>query len=168
MVNRFEEDVLVSEPRIKHILSYKKELETLGKFKLKINEKENSVKIESEDAVSTWIGKDVITAINRGFNVKDAEKLFNHEFGYIQLHLRDFGGKNKKQQTRLKSRVIGRNGTCKRKIQDITNTKISVSGKTIGIIGEFEDAELARKTIEMLLSGARHSTAYHFLNGQVK
>lgn len=168
MVNLFEEDILVPRNRIKQIYSYKKELETLGKFKLKIEEKDNSIKIESNDAVTTWIAKEVITAISRGFDIKDAEKLFNPEVGYIQLHLRDFGGKNKKQQIRLKSRIIGRNGMCKRKIQDLTNTKISISGKTIGIIGEFEDAELARKTIELLLSGARHSTAYHFLENQLK
>jgi len=168
MEEKFEEDILIPETRIKEILSRKKELEKLGNMKLKINEKENLVQIKSNEATDSWIGKEVISAIARGFSVEDAEKLFNPEIGYIQLHLRDFGGKNKKQQTRLKSRVIGRHGMCKKKIQDLTGTKISVHGKTIGIIGEYEDAELARKTIEMLLSGARHSTAYLFLNDQLK
>lgn len=168
MEGKFEEEILVPERKIKKISALKKEIEESGNITLEIDGKENLVRVKSNNATSCWTGKEVISAVARGFSVKDAEKLFNPEIGYIQLHLRDFGVKNKKQQTRLKSRVIGRHGMCKKKIQNLTNTKISIYGKTIGIIGEYEDAELARKTIEMLLSGARHSTAYLFLNDQLK
>lgn len=168
MVSKIREELMIPERRIEHVLKHKKELESIGNVSIDINKSKNLVIISSEEAVKTWQGKKVLLAISRGFNFKDAEKLFNPEIRYTQLHLRDFGGNNKKQQKRLKSRIIGRKGTCKHKIQKLTHTRISIFGKTISIIGHNDDVELARQTIEMLLSGAKHATAYHFLQENLK
>lgn len=167
-MNYFEEELLIPETRIKHLSRIKKRLSEEGKVNILIDFKENTVKISAEDAIFLWTSKGVIKAIGRGFDFKEAKKLFNNEFEYIQINLRDFGGKTKNQQKRLKSRVIGRKGTAKRKIASLTNTEISVFGKTISIIGEPENIEVARKAIEKLLSGARHSTVYHFIMDQLK
>ena len=168
MKGEFEEDILIPEKRIKQLLKYKEELEKLGKVKLEIDRENNLVKIISDEAVNSWVCEKVIKAIARGFILKDAEKLFNAETTYIQLDLKNFGAKSKKQQLRLKGRVIGKEGTSKNKIQELTKTKISVYGKTVGIIGEQENVELAKKAIEMLLSGSKHSTAYRFIQDNLK
>ena len=165
---KFEEEVIVSEKRAIHIRNHKSELEKLGKVDIKINKDKNLITVVSTNVEKAWLAKQVIIAISRGFNFKIAEKLFNPEVGYVQLNLRDYGGKNKKQLTRLKSRVIGRNGSTKHKIQQKTGTNISISGRTISLIGEPMRIELARKTIEKLLSGAKHSSAYWFLKEQLK
>lgn len=167
-MNIIEEEILIPENRFNHILKSKRKIEELGKVELSINKSEHLVKVISEDAVKAWIGKLVVRAIARGFDLKEARKLFNTEFEYIQIDLRDFHGKNKNQQKRLKSRIIGRKGTAKRKISSLTNTDISIFGKTISVIGEPENIEVARKAIEMLLSGARHATVYQFIMGQLK
>ena len=168
MKGKFEEDILIPEKRIKQLLKYKSRLEELGNIKLEVDKLNNLVKIKSDEAVNSWICEKVIKAIARGFILKDAEKLFNTETTYTQLDLKNFGAKNKKQQLRLKGRVIGTEGTSKKKIQDLTKTKISIYGKTIGIIGEQENVELAKKAIEMLLSGSKHSTAYRFIYDNLK
>ena len=48
-------------------------------------------------------------------------------------------------------------------IEDLTETYVSVYGKTIGIIGFSENVAIARKAVESLLSGSPHSTVYKWL-----
>ena len=45
----------------------------------------------------------------------------------------------------------------------IQKQNISVFGKTISIIGEFENLAVARKAIELLLSGSPHANVYKWL-----
>jgi len=48
-------------------------------------------------------------------------------------------------------------------IGQITETEISVYGKTISIIGKISDVALARKAVIDLLAGARHGPIYNTL-----
>jgi len=48
-------------------------------------------------------------------------------------------------------------------IEDITGVKISVYGKSIGIIGYPHQAIAAHDAIEMLINGSPHSAVYSFL-----
>jgi ribosomal RNA assembly protein len=64
---------------------------------------------------------------------------------------------------RLKGRVIGESGKSRKTIEDLSDTQISVYGKTIGIIGEAENTNMAKKAIDMLLTGAPHSTVFRIL-----
>jgi ribosomal RNA assembly protein len=48
-------------------------------------------------------------------------------------------------------------------IEEKTGTKICVHGKTISIIGKWENLQVARKAIEMLLEGKMHSSVQRFL-----
>jgi ribosomal RNA assembly protein len=46
----------------------------------------------------------------------------------------------------------------------MTGTSISVHGKTISIIGAFEQVKTARTAVEMLVNGVSHETVYSFLD----
>ncbi|MCD6404171.1 MAG: RNA-processing protein, partial [Nanoarchaeota archaeon] len=59
--------------------------------------------------------------------------------------------------------VIGRDGKAKEKIEELTDTNICVSGKTVSIIGRYDDAMIAREAVERLLGGAMHATVFRFL-----
>jgi ribosomal RNA assembly protein len=50
----------------------------------------------------------------------------------------------------------------------MTETHISVYGKTIGIIGDTEGASIARQAIESLLKGSQHSNVFNWLEKQRK
>jgi len=67
---------------------------------------------------------------------------------------------------RLKGRVIGADGKTRRIIEDMTETYVTVYGKTIGIIGETSNVSLARRAIESLLRGSPHSSVYKWLENQ--
>jgi ribosomal RNA assembly protein len=66
----------------------------------------------------------------------------------------------------LKGRVIGTNGKTKKLIENFTETKLAIYGKTICIIGRWDRVVIAKKSIEMLLSGRLHTTVYRFLEKQ--
>ncbi len=167
----FEEEILIPKARIAILVgkagSVRKQIAKKGNVKLFVD-KEGTVKIIAKDAFELMIAKNVVEAIGRGFNPEVAQKLFKEDNSYELLSLQDFGAKNKKSVQRLKGLVIGKQGTAKHIIQKYTGTDISVYGKTIGIIGPVEGVQLARQAFEMILTGAKHATAYRFLERQTK
>ena len=166
----FEEELLIPKERVAVLIGpkgkTKKQIEKTGNIKLQINAKEGLVKIRAKTAPELWLGSQVIEAIARGFNPEIAQKIFKEENSFELINLRDYGGKSKKSLERLRGRLIGTKGKTKRIIHRYTDADISVYGKTVGIIGPVEGVQIARRAIEMLLSGARHGTVYHFLETQ--
>jgi len=161
-----KEFVRIPEERIKILRRNKKfleELERLADCKIRINEE---VEIECEDALKALRVKDVIKAFGRGFEFEDCLKLLDEEYCLEIINVKDFSGKSRNRMKELKGRVIGSEGKAKKMIEKYTNTKISIYGKTISIIGKWNEVFNAKKAIEMLLSGSMHSSVYRFLEKQ--
>jgi ribosomal RNA assembly protein len=136
--------------------SVKKELEKLTKTKIDVNE---DIAIEGEP-LNVIKAKDILKAIGRGFSPENAFKLLDDQY---QLVVMSLGNETEKTIRRLLSRAIGRRGLCKRRIEEMTGTDISIYGKTISIIGNWRGVEKAEKAIEMVLGGKPHSYVYRFL-----
>ncbi len=134
-----------------------------GLVKTEIGKKTNTVisiddgiEIEGE-ALNVLKAKEIIKAIGRGFSPEKAFKLLDDEFRLIIISL---GQETDKSMRRMFSRIIGRNGRCKRKVEMRTNTDISIYGKTVSIIGDWRDVEKASEVIDLLLRGKPHSYVY--------
>jgi ribosomal RNA assembly protein len=56
------------------------------------------------------------------------------------------------------------NGKTRQIIEELTETNVAVFGDTVSIIGEIEEAQVAREAIQMLVKGSMHSTVYRFLH----
>jgi ribosomal RNA assembly protein len=141
----------------------KKQIEESTNTKLEINSQEGNVIISADDGLKLYDAKEVIRAIARGFNPETAFLLLKTDYILEVIDMRDFAGKSKPTLIRLKGRIIGREGKSKREIETLTDTQISIYGKTIAIIGRVEDVPNARKAIENLLRGATHSSVFKFL-----
>ena len=141
----------------------KNEIEAATKTKLQIDSKEGDVAVSGEDALGLFTAREVVEAIGRGFNPDFAKLLLKQDYILEILNAQDFAGKSKSSVDRLKGRVIGKEGKARTTIEDLTETNISVYGKTIAIIGLPENASLARKAIELLLQGSMHSSVYRML-----
>ena len=59
-------------------------------------------------------------------------------------------------------------GNKRNKKKEKKETHISGYGKTIGIKGQTENANLARQSIENLLKGGQHRNIYHWLEKKRK
>ncbi|MBS3145246.1 RNA-processing protein [Candidatus Woesearchaeota archaeon] len=141
----------------------KRRIEKLTKTKLKIDSKEGDVIISGEDSLNCYIMQQIVRAIARGFNPEAAQLLLDEENCLEIIEMGNYIGKSKRKQKRLKGRVIGEEGKAKKMIGQITETEISVYGKTISIIGKISDVALARKAVIDLLAGARHGPIYNTL-----
>jgi ribosomal RNA assembly protein len=145
----------------------KSQFEKKSKVKLKIDS-EGGVAINSpdEDGLAEWKAVDAITAIGRGFNPRYAMNLLKEDYVLSVINLYDIFKQNDSDVKRIKSRIIGEGGKAWNTLELLTNTKLTVYGRTVAIIGVEEDVELAEKAIQMIINGSAHPTVYRFLERQ--
>lgn len=137
----------------------KKELEGFTNTKIDVDSKEGVVTISGKDAVKLYQVREMVLAIGRGFNPETAKLLLKQDYSVEIMSLSDFAGK-KNQLERVRGRVIGKKGKSREIIEQLTETRISVYGKTVSIIGMVENVVAARNAVDLLLDGATHSTVY--------
>lgn len=142
----------------------KKKIESLAKVKIKVSP-EGRVEIKGNDSLLAYLGQKVVEAIGYGSDVQTACQLFDEGFA---LEVVELGFLNKKSLRRVKGIIIGTNGKTKKKIEELTGTKIFITDKTITIIGETEKAFLAKQAVEMFLNGAKHGSVYYFIEKKRK
>ncbi|WP_456471697.1 KH domain-containing protein [Methanocaldococcus sp.] len=142
----------------------KKKIENELKVKLEIDS-DGTVTIYSkneEDPLALWKAKDIVKAIARGFNPEIALKLISDDYVLEIIDIEDYA-KSENALRRLKGRVIGKEGKSRRYIESLTGANISVYGKTVSIVGEADQVQIAKEAVEMLLRGKSHSKTYKFL-----
>ncbi|MBT7903396.1 RNA-processing protein [Candidatus Woesearchaeota archaeon] len=168
----FHHEIKIPKERIAVLIGksgeIKHEIEEETNTKINIDSKEGDVNLSGEDSLGIFIAKDVIKAIARGFNPDLAKLLLKGDYTFDMVNIQDYTGKSKKDSLRLKGRVIGTEGKSRRHIEDLTETNISVYGKTIAIIGRAEDTNIARKAVESLLAGSAHTSVYKWLEKKKK
>lgn len=118
---------------------------------------------DSDDPTTILRARDVVLAIARGFSPERALGLVDDDIVLDIIDLRETVGKNEREISRLKGRVIGREGKIRRLIEEMTDAKVSVYGHTISMVGGYETVTAAREAIELLLKGKQHSTVYKLL-----
>ena len=106
---------------------------------------------------------DVIKAIGRGMSPNSAFRLLEDHHFFEMVDLRDFVGKRSNQQRRIRARSIGSEGKIRKRIEQLTNTEISIYNSTVVIIGEEDGLFSARQAVEMLAGGSEHGSVIHFL-----
>ena len=144
----------------------KRELEDYCKARINVDSKEGDVMISGTDALKLYELREVIKAIGRGFNPQTALLLLKPDYMIEIINLREYGADNKNKLMRIRSRVIGTGGKARKTIETLTYCSISVYGKTIGILGEVTEVGNAKRAVEMIITGAMHSTVYKWLEGQ--
>ncbi len=166
----YEEELRIPKRRIAVLIgekgATKRKLEKHTYTRIEVDSEEGNIRIFGEDNFKIFITKNIVRAIGRGFNPVIAMKLVSENTYFENINIADFAGKSKKKLYRLRSRVIGTKGKSRMTIERITNTKISIYGKTVCIIGGEEDIRLARRAVEMLLQGSPHGNVYKYLQKQ--
>jgi ribosomal RNA assembly protein len=119
----------------------------------------------AEDPSLLFRAKEIITAIARGFSPERALRLVRDDDTIlVVIDLRNIVGRSQSDIKRLKGRIIGKEGKTRRIIEELTDASISVHGHTISIIGDMDQAEVAREAIQMIIKGSQHRTVYGFLH----
>jgi ribosomal RNA assembly protein len=119
----------------------------------------NGVMLDGE-GLGMLTARNFIKAVGRGFSPERAWKLLGED---QTLEIIELGGLTEKRQKEIKARVIGTGGRMRERIEEITRTSISVYGKTVSVIGGWQEAHNAREAIEMIIKGAEISTVNRWL-----
>jgi ribosomal RNA assembly protein len=161
------ETVVLTEERAKMLRRKKEWIERIEKLSnCKISIEDQEAVIEGENPLVILRVKEVFRALNRGFDLDSALYLLDESYFLEIIDVKEYG-KTRERQLQLKGRVIGRKGSIKKMIEEKTNTKICIHGKTISIIGRWENLQVAKRAIEMLLEGKMHSSVQRFLEKNI-
>jgi len=154
-----KEVVLIPQKRIKVLKSKETREKIEYELNVKITIQENIVEIDGK-GLNLYQAKNIVKAIARGFSPEKAFRLFNENDQMEIIELKDLSD-NKVKTT--KSRLIGTQGKTRKMIEKWSGCSISIYGKTVSIIGDYKQLEIARGAINMILRGSKHSKVYGFL-----
>jgi len=152
--------IKIPEKRLPILLKEKSEIENLTHTKIDIG---NEI-IVSGKALDTITAENIVKAIARGFSSEDALMLLDEVFTLCIIPLPG----HEKNMERIKSRIIGSDGSTKKRLEEMTNTKISVYGKTVSVIGSNNNVFLCRLAIEKFITGSSHKYVYKFLENIIR
>jgi ribosomal RNA assembly protein len=146
----------------------KQRIEEKFMVKLEIESESGGVTIvlseKAQDPSLLFKAKDTVTAIGRGFSSEQAFRLLRNDDDIFDLiDLRAVFGRSESDIKRVKGRIIGANGKTRKLIEELTNASMVVYGHTIGFIGTFEQVDVARNAVQMLIDGNQHHTVYKYL-----
>jgi len=144
-------------------------IEKVTGVKLDIDSEEGDVLIDhthAPDPAMALAVQDVVVAIGRGFSAQKAMGLLDPEIFLEVLDIRDYVGKKQTHVARMRARVIGTRGKTRRLFEELAGVYLSVQGNTVAIIGDLLQIDVAKRGLDMLLSGSEHSAVYKFLEGR--
>ena len=133
--------------------------------KLSVDSREGVVTVKSDSALKTdpFSATRVIEAIGRGFSPQRAKRLLDEGTALEVIDLRDFTGGSVNSLERIRGRVIGLRGKSRRVIEELTGCHLTVYGRTVAIIGEACEVQLASQAVKSLATGSQHKTVYNTL-----
>ena len=150
----------------------KRELELRTRTKISIDSRDGTVIIEAEHPdvppINLLKAKDFITAISYGFNPDKAFRVLDPDQMLVVIDLKEYVGDKPHHIQRILGRIIGEKGKTKRTIEEYTGVYLSIHDHYVAIIGDYEQASIARQAIEMLIQGRQHSTVYKFLEREMR
>jgi ribosomal RNA assembly protein len=165
----FEQIVRVPVERVGAIIgkegSTKRTLEGDLGVQLSVDSREGVVTVRSQEAGATdpFTALRVIEAIGRGFSPQHAKRLLKEGTAFEVIDLRAYAGRSSKSLERIRGRVIGLRGKSRRVIEELTQCHLSVYGRTVAIIGDVAEVQLAAEAVKSLASGSQHRTVYNTL-----
>ena len=112
------------------------------------------------DAIQPFKAVEIVIAIGRGFSPENALHLLDANNTLYVIDIRQFAGKSAANIERIKGRIIGEKGRSRRNMENLTNTYISIYGKTAAIIGEPNQLKIAIDAISSISKGSTHGAVY--------
>ncbi|MBM3910272.1 MAG: RNA-binding protein [Thaumarchaeota archaeon] len=141
----------------------KEKIEKICHVKLEIDSETGETIIRSQgkiEDIQPFKAMEIVTAIGRGFSPDNALRLLKGENTLHVIDLREFGAKTPAQIERIKGRIIGEGGKARKNMEQLSDTNISVYGRTVAIIGETNKLKLAVEAISAISLGSMHGSVY--------
>lgn len=134
------------------------------KLNLQITIEEDDIIVQG-DQYDEYMGAPPLEALSLGFSINDALSLLNEDKQLNVIEMKDYVKEH--SLSRVKARIIGKGGKAKRHVEELTNTKISIHDNRIGIIGNYDDVDLAVDALMRLIHGSPHSNVYRYIEKKI-
>jgi len=143
--------------------STKKRIEEKLEVELEIDQ-EGEVTVEGvgEDPLAEWKARDIVKAIARGMNPEKAILLASDRYVLEVIPLNKLLS-TRREIRRQKGRIIGTSGKTRKFIEETTSSHIAIKGKSVAIVGEMEEVDVAKEAVLMLAEGKPHKVVYKYL-----
>ncbi len=131
----------------------RKKLERATGTKITVDSESGVVEIQgTEDTLPENFYKAtlVVKAIGRGFDDRSAMELLADDRYLEVIDLTDLVGRKRSALIRQRARLIGRDGSVRKKLEALTDTKIRIYGKTVSVIGDEEGIDMATHAIQRI------------------
>ncbi len=168
----FEKIIRIPKDRIGALIgksgTAKLKIENACSVRLEINSENGEIQIITntiDEKFQPFKAMEIITAIGRGFSPEKAMRLLKGENTLHVIDLREFVGKSSDQIDRIRGRIIGEGGKARKNMENLSNTSITVYGRTVSIIGGPTQLKLAVDAIETLSGGSMHGYVYKKIEG---
>ncbi len=111
--------------------------------------------------------QEIVKAIAIGFPPEKAFRLLEEDQILVTIDLKEIYG-NTQHLKRVKARIIGEKGKTRKIIEETTGTYVNVGETIVGIIGDYDQANIAKEAINMLIEGKPHSVVYAYLEREAR
>jgi ribosomal RNA assembly protein len=163
----FEKLIRIPEDRIGALIgksgNIKSEIEKKCCVSLEVDSDSGEIHIRGSGNITDiqpFKAMEIVTAIGRGFSPEKAMLLLKADNILHVMNLQEFVGKSTDKMERIKGRIIGEKGKARTNMENLTNTSISIYGKTVSIIGSPDKLKNAIDAISSLSSGSMHGSVY--------
>ena len=141
------------------IIKNKKKLEKILKIKITNRGKEITIDGAPEDE---YTAEKVIEAMDFGFKFSEAISLKEEENNIFEIiNIKEHT--TKKDLSKVRSRIIGKNGKALSTLENLTGCFIELNENNVGVIGNSENMENTTQAIVSLIKGSKHGNVYSFL-----
>jgi ribosomal RNA assembly protein len=145
----------------------KKRIEAAFQVNLTVDSETGNIEItpqpDQTDVSVLFTVRNISQAIGRGFSPKRAMTLLNEDQDILIIDLEEYVGTSRNALSRVKGRIIGKEGKSRALLEELTGCIMSVYGGTVAMIGSYEMLPVAREAVEMLINGAFHKTVWNHL-----
>ncbi|MAF51082.1 MAG: RNA-processing protein [Nanoarchaeota archaeon] len=145
----------------------KRRIESSTDCKILVNS-EGEVVIKGEESLKAFECLNIVKTIGRGCRPSVALRLIKEDHCCEIIDITDYSGKNKDKMKRIKGRIIGKEGRIRKIVEKITGTNVVVYGKTICIVGEMEEVNIARNAVHDILKGAPQGPVFSVVERKIK
>lgn len=139
----------------------KKEFEEKFNIEIEVDSKSGEVIVEGEP-LTLFVMQNIIAAINYGHNPDNAMKLEDESYVFDIIDVKILV-KDHIKLKKVLGRVIGKEGSTRKVMEDLTNCSVSVKDHFVSVIGPYENTLVVHDALKMLIQGASHKTFYSYL-----
>ena len=150
--------------QIKNIRKIKKAIPKLEKkLKIRISIQNSNITLKGEE-VNIFLAKEILEAVDFGFDIDDALLLLKNDFCLEFINIKEHTHRHNLKEVR--SRVIGRKGKAMKTIEVLTGSVMVVHDNKVGLIVDSEHLETAVQGVISLIQGSKHGNVFAYLERQ--